>query len=114
MGKNLSKWIACIAAIALSTGCVGTLYSTKYSTKFSNSDIRLGESKSSILLKYGQPYSQEMLQEDGKTTEILCYKESMAYGNTLKTYFYFQDSLLVKKTQVDTAPSEVTLRTKQE
>ena len=98
--------IVCVFAILLSS-CVATYTSTRYS----NADIHIGESKNSIIRKYGAPYSEELLYDNNNIlTEIIRYKEPMAYGYTLETFFYFQDSILVKKLQVDNSPSEVILK----
>lgn len=86
----------------LMTGCGGL-----YHTRYPNSNIRLGESKHSIIEKYGRPYSEELLSEHGVQTEILTYKEGMAYGYRLKTSFYFQNDVLVKKIQSEENPSKV-------
>lgn len=86
-------------------GC-GTMYYTKYENK----EIQIGESKESILRKFGRPYSEDLINEDGKLTEIFCYKESMPYGYFLVTYFYFQNNKLIKKTQKDYSPSDVILK----
>lgn len=95
--------LSIVATIMMSCGAM-------YYTKYENKEIQIGESKESILRKFGRPYSEDLLYEDGKLTEILCYKESMPYGYTLNTYFFFQNNTLIKKTQRDNSPSEVILK----
>lgn len=101
----MKKILTALFASLLLVSCGGL-----YHTSYTNSDVRLGESKESIVAKYGQPYSEELLSEGGKQTEILCYREHMAYGHMLKTYFHFQDGVLVKKTQSDESPSKIVVQ----
>ena len=94
-----------IVAVVVFCSC-----STLYYTKYSNTDICIGASKTAIIERYGQPYAEELFKQEGKVIEILCYKELMAYGYMLKTYFHFEDNILVKKTQEDCPPSKVVLK----
>ena len=41
------------------------------------------------------------------------YKELMAYGYVLNTYFYFEDGKFLKKIQKEERPSEVVVEKKQ-
>lgn len=100
--NGVVKIIFLSAAIVLLGGC-GALYGTKYS----NDKISLGDSRKSVVHKFGRPYSSDLMSEDGKELEVLCYKEQMPYGYMLNTYFYFSDGRLVKKIQVDEKPSTV-------
>ena len=93
--------------LIVSSGC-----SSYYATIYSNTEIRLGESKESIIEKYGQPYSEDLLSDNNEPTEIFCYKETMAYGYILKTYFYFQNNRLIKKIQKEENPTNVILKEK--
>lgn len=47
-----------------------------------------------------------MHSENGKTMEKIQYKEILAYGNVLDTWFYFEDGKLIRKTQKEEKPSD--------
>ena len=74
------------------------------STRYKNDDISLGDSKESIIQKYGKPYSQEIELVDGKTIETIGYKERMRYDYKINTYFVFEDGCLVRKVQSEQRP----------
>ena len=104
--KNL---IAAAVAVLCLTSCSAIFYgSGNYSeygeTFYSNDDVKIGDSKRSILEKYGKPYTQELELVDGKTVETLGYKESMRYGYRVNTFFVFEDGKLIKKIQTEEKP----------
>ena len=102
--KKVNIFILSFAALCL-TSCGVALSSSHYgSTDFSNEDIRLGETKESIISKYGKPYIQELEKVDGKTVETIGYKEHMYYGYSINTFFIFEDGKLVKKVQDEEKP----------
>ena len=77
-----------------------------YHTKYTNEKISIGETKESVTRKFGQPYSESMYSENGKTMEKIQYKEILAYGNVLDTWFYFENGKLIRKTQKEEKPSD--------
>lgn len=106
MDSSFLKTTIIIFAIGIVCSC-GT---TAYSTKYRNDAIIIGMTKDELVLKYGNPYSENLYVEDGKISEVLCYKELMSYGYYLFTKFYFADDRLVKKEQIDINPYEAVLK----
>lgn len=85
---------------------VGTYGATEYS----NDDIRLGDSKQTIIEKYGAPYTQEIENVDGKTVETIGYKERMYMGYAMNTWFVFEDGKLVRKWQAEDKPNNASIK----
>ena len=80
--------ITILSFVTLCLTSCGSMFSLDYgATGFSNEDISLGETKESIIKKYGKPYTQELEVMDGKTLETIGYKESMHFGYSINTYF---------------------------
>ena len=102
--------IAAAVAVLCLTSCSTSFfygngnYSEYGETAYSNEDVNIGDSKQSVLEKYGRPYTQELELVDGKTVETLGYKESMHYGYKVNTFFVFEDGKLVKKIQTEEKP----------
>ena len=101
---NRKSWIVAALVVLCLTSCGSAYYSRFGETAFSNEEIRIGDTKESIIKRYGKPYSQEMELVDGKTVETLGYKESMLYGYKINTFFVFEDGKLVKKLQSEEKP----------
>ena len=93
-----------VLAVLCLTSCGSAYYSHFGETVFSNEEIKIGDTKESIIKRYGKPYTQEMELVDGKVVETLGYKESMLYGYNINTYFVFEDGKLVKKLQSEEKP----------
>ena len=92
-----------VAMLPLLSGCA--IFGTTFQpTKYRNDDIRLGVTKESVILRYGKPYMQELEMKDGKIVETIGYKEWKNGGFSVNTYFFFEDGLLVKKTQTEVRP----------
>ncbi len=81
------------------------------STRFSNREIQLGATKASIIEKYGIPFKENMHIENGDTIEVLSYKEKLFINwnqYIVSTYFYFKNSELFKKEQMEERVEEET------
>lgn len=99
----MKKIILLILFSAFFVGC--GLYN--HSTKYPNKEVTIGESKEDILKKYGKPFGESISIEDGNIIETIYYKERVfvsAYDYILSTYFYFQNSKLIKKEQKEEEP----------
>ncbi|MBR1706212.1 MAG: hypothetical protein IJ721_05405 [Bacteroidales bacterium] len=88
-------------------GCGAAHYGA---TRFSNEDVHLGDTKESVVKRYGKPYIQEQERVDGKTVETLGYKEDMNYGYKINTFFVFEDGKLVRKVQEEDAPHHPSIK----
>lgn len=108
------KWRFCSMLIAGCFICASLLEScaSYYHTKYVNADVNIGMTKDALVAKYGQPYSEEMSEDEGTLTEVLSYKETWVDGHELKTRFYFRDGRLVRKTQDEIQPSKVVVKEK--
>lgn len=108
LGIRYYKCIISIAIVILISSCKSLYY-----TRFVNDNISIGTTKELIIKTYGKPYSENIEYNDGKKLEIVQYKELMAYGYVLNTYFYFEDGKFLKKIQKEERPSEVVVEQKQ-
>ena len=97
--------ITILSFVTLCLTSCGVVFSSDYgATEFSNEDIRLGDTRESVIKKYGKPYTQELELVDGKTFEIIGYKEMMHFGYSINTFFYFEEGKLIKKIQEEEKP----------
>ncbi len=100
--------VGCFVFCTLVLESCGSLYHTQYV----NADISIGMTKEVLVSKYGRPYSEEMFVDKDELMEVLSYKEVLAYGNMLKTRFFFRDGRLIRKTQEEIQSPEVIVKEK--
>jgi hypothetical protein len=73
-------------------------------SRFEFSPEKIGAKKEEIMKYFGRPFMYDTYVEDGKTIEVLYYKEPVRVANcpyVITTTIYFENAALQKFTQKD-------------